>query len=477
MIKLKKSSKAAVKGTILVICDPTSLPEAPGLLAENRELLETRKREAYASLSVQQLDRLYIFAFFPDEAVSSKSLEKARVIGAGIPAIMKEQEHSDLSIINQISAPAIALGIAEGAMLGSYRFDKYLSKPPKSWLQRITLVDGALQSHEVDELVNLTEAVCMARDLVNEPQNVLTATELGRRATEAGKTYGFKVEVFNKKKIESLKMGGILSVNQGSPEPPAFITMEWKPEKPVNKKPLIFVGKGVVYDTGGLSLKPTPSSMDMMKCDMAGGAAAIATLSAIAANQLPLHVVGLVPASDNRPGLNAYAPGDIITMFDGTTVEVLNTDAEGRLLLADALAYAKKYKPELVIEASTLTGAAVRALGEGAIALMSTADEALTKLMKESGEASYERLVEFPLWEEFGEEMKSPIADLKNLGGPYAGQITAGKFLEHFTSYPFMHCDIAGPAFLPKGRAYLTTGGTGVGVRLFYDFCKRYINR
>jgi leucyl aminopeptidase len=214
--------------------------------------------------------------------------------------------------------------------------------------------------------------------------------------------------------------------------------------------------------------------MDMMKCDMAGAAMMLGAISAIAANKLPVHVIALVPSTDNRPGLNAYAPGDIITMYDGTTVEVRNTDAEGRLLLADALAYAKKYKPEVVIESSTLTGAAIRAVGTLAIAGMSTADEKVMHNLKASGNQTWERIIEFPLWEEYGEEMKSEIADLNNLGGAYAGQITAGKFLEHFTDYPFVHLDIAGPAFLTSKHGYQPAGGTGIGVRLLYDFVKRH---
>jgi leucyl aminopeptidase len=181
--------------------------------------------------------------------------------------------------------------------------------------------------------------------------------------------------VFNKAKITSLKMGGLLSVNLGSMEPPTFSIMEYKPRNAKNKQPVILVGKGVVYDTGGLSLKPTPNSMDMMKCDMAGSAAVAGTMYAIAKAKLPVHVIGLVPATDNRPGENAYVPGDVITMYNGLTVEMLNADAEGRMILADALAYAQKYNPKLVIDLATLTGAAVAAIGTSGIVAMGTADE------------------------------------------------------------------------------------------------------
>ncbi|MCL4111832.1 UNVERIFIED_CONTAM: hypothetical protein GTU68_018088 [Idotea baltica] len=320
---------------------------------------------------------------------------------------------------------------------------------------------------------NVIASVYETRTLVNEPLSYLTATQLSKEIKRLGKSSGFSVEVYEKKKIESLKMGGLLAVNIGSVEPPTFSILEWKPKNAVNKKPVVLVGKGVVYDTGGLSLKPTANSMDFMKCDMAGAGAVIGAVNAVSLNKLPLHIIGLVPATDNRPGGNAYVPGDVIKMYDGSTVEVLNTDAEGRMLLADALAFAKQYNPELVVDMATLTGASVRAIGDQASALFGTASEKTKKALKESGFSTHERLVEFPLWREYGEMLKSDIADLKNLGGPTAGQITAAKFLEHFTDYNWMHIDIAGPAWLHSKRGYLSKGGTGVGVRLMYHFLKK----
>lgn len=234
----------------------------------------------------------------------------------------------------------------------------------------------------------------------------------------------------------------------------------------------MLVGKGVVYDTGGLSLKPTPNSMDSMKCDMAGAAAVGCAMYAIAKSKLKVHVIGLVPATDNRPGFNAFAPGDIITMMDGSTVEMLNSDAEGRMILADALHFAKRYKPELTIDVATLTGAAAAAIGSAGIVGMGNADEKHKQKLHTSGLTVYERIAEFPFWEEYADMMKSEIADQKNLGGPYGGAITAGKFLEKFTDYPYYHLDIAGPAFLAAKESYKPKGGTGVGVRLFFDFFK-----
>lgn len=269
-------------------------------------------------------------------------------------------------------------------------------------------------------------------------------------------------------------MGGILAVNRGSIDPPTFTIMEYTPKKAINKKPIVLVGKGIVYDTGGLSLKPTAASMDRMKSDMSGAALVSATMYAVAKMQLPLHVIALVPATDNRPGENAYTPGDVITMYSGTSVEVLNTDAEGRLVLADALHWAKRYKPELVMDFATLTGAAAAAVGEHGIVCMGTADDNTKESFKKSGARQYERLVEFPLWDEYGDMIKSDIADLKNIGGPTGGAITAGKFLQHFTDYPWMHFDIAGVSFATAKRGYMPSGGTAYGVRMLLDFLVHY---
>ena len=268
-------------------------------------------------------------------------------------------------------------------------------------------------------------------------------------------------------------MGGLLAVNKGSIDPPTFTVLEWKPENAVNSRPIVLAGKGIVYDTGGLSLKPTSKSMDYMKSDMAGAAAVAATLYAASLNHLPVHLIGLIPATDNRPDGNAFVPGDIITMFDGTTVEVMNTDAEGRLLLGDALSYAKKYDPLLVIDLATLTGAASIIAGNQGIIAMGNTPENMEKL-KSAGNTVYERIVELPLWEEFGESLKSDIADMSNLGGREGQTIVAGKFLEHFTDYPWIHLDIAGTAWLFEKESWKPRGGTGSGIRLLYNFLKKF---
>jgi leucyl aminopeptidase len=396
--------------------------------------------------------------------------EKYRIIGHKIRTALPK-EITSLLITGSKST---SLACAEGIALSNYQFIHY-RKNAESEKNKLSAIDftAKIAAEAINELSATIAAVCWARDLVNEPVSYLTATKLAEEIEAKGKEANFSVTILEKSKIEALKMGGLLAVNKGSIEPPTFTIIEYKPKNARNKKPIVLVGKGVVYDTGGLSLKPTAGSMDSMKSDMAGAACMAGTIYASAKMGLDVHLIGLIPATDNRPGLNAYAPGDIIKMYDGTTVEVLNTDAEGRMVLADALAYSDKFKPELVIDAATLTGAAVRAIGQKASCVMGNADKKHFQLLDEAGMETYERVVQLPFWDDYFDEMKSKIADLNNLGGGMAGMITAGKFLEHFVKAPYIHMDIAGPAYLEKPQDYRGLGGTGTGVRLLINFLKR----
>jgi leucyl aminopeptidase len=405
----------------------------------------------------------------------SDEREGLRRTASSIVTFVNEHKYTDLAIAypgeHGLDSGTAAAAIAESIYLSNYQFLIYKSKKDLNTLNEATLItDKKADASHVERAAKIARAVELARDLVNEPVITLTAKAMASRTEELGKEYGFKVEVFNKKQIQTLKMGGLLAVNFGSVDPPTFSILEWKPKKANNSKPIVLVGKGVVYDTGGLSLKPTPNSMDSMKSDMAGAAAVIGTFCALAALDVPVHVIGLIPATDNRPGGNAYTPGDVITMYDGSTVEVLNTDAEGRMILADALAYAKKYKPELVIDLATLTGAQIIALGYQGAALMGTAADETKNALRAAGQRTYERAAELPLWEEYKEQLKSDIADMKNIGGSPAGSITAAKFLEQFTDYPWIHLDIAGPSWLSAADAYRPRNGTGYGVRLLTEF-------
>lgn len=415
-------------------------------------------------------DRRIVLVSIYTKLNGDERTEYLRIRGGDLSSALATHKENSASVFSPDDPEAI-FPILEGLRLASYRFNKLFSKPEeKAYLVQDIYCSASIE--RLQELENVWAAVNFARDLVNEPNINQGALELSESIQQAGKTYGFNVEVLSHARIETLKMGGLLAVNKGSVDPPTFTIMEWKPENAINTKPFVLVGKGVVYDTGGLSLKPTANSMDLMKCDMAGAAAVAGAFCAIAANKLPVHVVGLIPATDNRPGGDAYAPGDVITMMDGTTVEVLNTDAEGRLILADALAYAKRYQPELVIDLATLTGAAARAIGKNAAIAMGAKSEQYMPKLLAHGFTSGDRLVEFPMWEEYKEEMKSNIADLKNIGSGDAGMITAAKFLEHFTDYPYIHIDIAGPAFLTSAWRYHPIGATGAGVRVLYSFFK-----
>ena len=401
--------------------------------------------------------------------LQSSNLEKSRAQGKALFDLFKDEEEMVLYGMDKEHLMAFL----EGMLLSGYQFLKYFkdAEKKKNKLQAIQ-VQGSVSAQDLTALEQLVDAVFWARDMVNEPVSFMNAAQLADEIVAKGKKSGYKVNVLGKKQIETLKMGGLLAVNQGSEQPPTFTIIEYKPKNAKNKKPVVLVGKGVVYDTGGLSLKPTPHSMDLMKSDMGGAAAMAATIDALAKNKVPVYVIGLIPATDNRPGKTAYAPGDVVTMFDGTTIEVLNTDAEGRMILADALAYANKYEPELVIDAATLTGAAVRALGTKTAISMGNAKDTYFRKLYESGLRTHDRVFRFPFWDEWKEELKSDIADMKNLGGSNAGMITAGKFLEHFVKYPYIHIDIAGPAFLESADSYNGKGATGAGVRLLYDFLK-----
>ena len=364
------------------------------------------------------------------------------------------------------------LATAEGLVLSAYRFVKYFSdaEEKKCKLQKINIISSEITQSEITEQNIVHAAVVQVRDWVNEPACFLTAVKLSDEVADMAKKSGATVEILSKKKIEALKMGGLLAVNQGSDEPPTFTVLEWKPNNAVNRQPVVLIGKGVTFDTGGSNLK-TEHYMDEMKTDMAGAATVAATLCAIAENKLPVHVVALLPATDNKLSNNALLPSDIITMHNGKTVEVGNTDAEGRLILADAISYAARFNPMLIISMATLTGSAQRAIGKYGMVVMGNACEEMKRL-KIKGDEIYERVAELPFWDEYAEELKSEIADMKNIGSSEGGAITAGKFLEKFTDTPFIHLDIAGCSYLSKPYEWRPVGGTGTGVRLLYHFLK-----
>jgi leucyl aminopeptidase len=475
-IELKSFQKADENANILYLATTDNYKNIPLSDLE----MKFAEDQVNAEVTLIELNRYthQLFLHVSNTKVYANSdLEKMRKLGYSVHSKIQEGKISKIVIQDYLNNSEAILALVEGVSLTNYQFLKYFTdtKKTKHTLNNLIIHSDVVNQKQLNELEAVVEGVKFARELVNEPLSYLTAEKLSEEIQEKGAQAGFSVDVFGKRKIESLKMGGLLAVNKGSIDEPTFSILEWKAEDAVNGKPIVFVGKGVVYDTGGLSLKPTKDSMDLMKSDMGGAASVAGAIYAIAKAKLPIHVIGLIPATDNRPGGNAYVPGDIVEMYNGKTVEVLNTDAEGRMLLADALSYADQYKPEFVVDLATLTGAAAAAIGKYGVVAMGN-QESKDKMiqLKESGEKVYERLVEFPFWEEFDELIKSDIADLKNIGGPEGGAITAGKFLEHFTNYPWIHLDIAGPAYVGSIDNYRGKGGTGVGVRLLFEFIKQY---
>ncbi len=368
---------------------------------------------------------------------------------------------------------------AQSILLCRYSFNQYRGatkkKEPTVKPVHFSLVrkgNSSLLDKEIKKGIILGESTNLTRDLINHPSNYLTPTRLGQIASKCGDKKKLKTRVLGPKEIERLGMGGLMGVAKGSDEPARFIIMEYLPNKGL-EKPLVFVGKGITFDTGGISIKPSPN-MDQMKYDMSGGAAVVGAMAAISRLGIKRNVVGLIPTTENMPSGTAYKPGDVLKMYSGKTVEVLNTDAEGRLVLADALAYSLKYDPAGIVDLATLTGACVVALGEHAIGMMGN-DEKILKAVEEAGNNTFERVWELPMWEEYQEQIKSSIADIQNIGGRGAGTITAGAFLKEFVEdKPWVHLDIAGTAWTDKEKPYHPKGASGVGVRLLTDLAANW---
>lgn len=370
----------------------------------------------------------------------------------------------------------VAQAAVEGALLGLYQFTPYktVNREELKEVNKLvifvagkdfTVVKAAAQKAQI-----IAEAVYLARDLANTPANDMTPSMLAQKARQAARERKLFCRVLDRATMKKLGMNALLAVASGSHEEPKLIILEYRGG---GKKalPLVLVGKGLTFDSGGISLKPA-EKMDEMKMDMSGGAAVIAALRAAADLKLPLNIVGLVPATENLPDGRAYKPGDILRSYSGKTIEVLNTDAEGRLVLADTLAYAARFRPAAVVDVATLTGACVIALGEEVIGMLGT-DEELKREIRNAGEKTGERVWELPLWENYHEQIKSDIADYKNTGGRPAGTITAAAFLSKFVGdFPWVHLDIAGPAWTTKDKAYIPKGASGIPVRLLVEFLR-----
>jgi leucyl aminopeptidase len=408
--------------------------------------------------------------------------ERLRLAAGRAVPVARAAGAKDIALV--LDAPGLGpeesgQAVAEGSILGLYRFLKYKtneeSDRKKDVRELTVLTEQAGQVKALQKGVKTGEVIAgsavMARDMVSSPGADMTPAIIAGIAKGIAKKYRLRVKVLERGAMQKLGMGALLGVAAGSAQPPKFIIVEYRGG---GKKPFVaLVGKTITFDSGGISLKP-PENMDKMKDDMSGGAAVLGAIQNAAALKLPLNIVGLLPATENMPGGRACKPGDILTTLSGQTIEVLNTDAEGRLILSDALAYACRYKPAVIVDIATLTGACRVALGQEATGMLGN-DEKLKQKVREAGEKSGERVWELPLWDGYVELIKSDIADMKNTGGRDGGVITAAALLSKFVQkYPWVHLDIAATAWTDKDRPYTPKGATGIGVRLLTQFLRDF---
>ena len=398
-------------------------------------------------------------------AVKRARQAKAKGIACVMPDVPKNTGRLD----------DVAQAMAEGAILGDYRFTEYFtdSSEDRKTLQSCSFL---AQTSASQATVNagakrgqiLGEATCFVRDMCNHPANIMKPSRVVAEAKTIAKESKIRLKVLDRQHMKKLGMGGLLGVAQGSIEPPHFIILEYS-GGPKTQRPVVLVGKTVTFDSGGISLKPS-ENMEHMKADMTGGAEVLAAVRAASRLKLPLNVTGLLPVTENMPGGRATKPGDVLKMLSGKTVEVQNTDAEGRLILADGLAYASRLKPACVIDVATLTGAAIVALGAFAIGMLGN-DDALKNALRQAGDDSGERVWEMPLWEEYFEQLKSDVADMRNIGGRGGGMITAAMFLSKFVGdHPWVHLDIASTDWSNTERPCIAKGPTGTGTRLLIQY-------
>lgn len=407
------------------------------------------------------------------------TVEKLRRAYASLTKACRQKKMKELNIliphIPSLTEEDIMRGIAEGLLLANYAFDGLkhdaMKKDLTVLLSKVNFIGVSKKALAVaKKSIGIAQGVYLARNLVNGNADDVNPQYLAHFAKQlASKLPHVKTTVLDKKQLEKEKMGLLLAVSRASAHDPALIIVTYK-GNPKSKDHTVIVGKGVTYDTGGLNLKPT-GGMETMKCDMGGAATALGIIHAIATNQMKVNVTAVIPTTENSIGKNSYKPGDVYKSYTGKTVEIGNTDAEGRLILADALAYAKEHlKPTRMIDFATLTGAMEIALGAETTGLMSNQD-ALANSLIDAGDDTYERVCRFPLYEEYKDQLKSDIADIKNIGGRPAGSITAALFLQEFVGeVPWAHFDIAGTAYLSDARRYHPKHGTGIGVRLMASF-------
>jgi len=401
------------------------------------------------------------------------SAELRKVVGAALRSLKNKRVHSiALALDNATRSDEFVTAAVEGAVLGDFESDRYKTDPKKAekHIDHFAIVGASPDAADRGRI--LAEAQNFTRALANDPPNLLTPMRLAERAREMASAYALACEVLDQDRMRQLGMGALLGVAQGSAEPPALIVLRYQPQSAsASKDHLALVGKGVTFDTGGISIKPA-LDMDQMRFDMAGGAAVVGAMRAIAQLKPSIPVTGIIPAVENMPGGRAQRPGDIVTSLSGKTVEVLNTDAEGRLILIDALTYAQRLGCTHMVDAATLTGAVVVALGHLYAGAFSNNQSFLDKLLG-AARAEGEKIWQFPLDDEYRRALDSEFADLQNIGGRPGGAITAACFIRDFVNeIPWVHLDIAGTAWLEDAKPYMAKGATGIGVRTFVQLAR-----
>jgi len=411
-------------------------------------------------------------------AADGFDLATARKVGGGLARRLRALKvKSAASILHGgdagLDTAELTRALTEGLVLGLYHYDNWFRDGRAKPLQLATFTWVEAKAPRVKAMTrgaelgrHLAEGMNLTRDLVNGPPNDVTPTHLANTAKALGRKHGFKVKIMDRAQCEKMGMGAFMAVARAAVEPPKFIVMEHRPEKA--KGTVCLVGKGLTFDTGGISLKPA-AEMDLMKYDMGGSGAVLGAMDFVGSRNIPLIFIAIIGSTENMPGGAAYKPGDILTSMAGVTIEVKNTDAEGRLVLADCLTYAERFEPDAVIDLATLTGACVIALGTATAAMGN--DEWLLEQVKGAADTSGERLWPLPLWPEYREQVKSSVADLKNSAGREAGSITAGAFLGAFTNnYRWVHLDVAGAAWNTKPTGHMEAGAAAGGVRTLAQF-------
>lgn len=486
-----KAETAAAEVLVITHCEGEGLAKQDAALLDRtlggslRKLLQSKEFEGkanevllYHTQGKVPAKRLILVGLGKKGSVTLETIRQA--LGSAVKRVRRTKAGSFTVALPTVTPAGmtsldVAQAMVEGAILGSYQFTAYRSEPasePDVAGMKILIAQQAHLRQVTEGIrrgVATAEATVFVRDLCNHPANVLTPTMVAREAKTIAKAEKISIKILEQKDMERLGMGALLGVARGSQEPPKFIILEYNGTKNNNIRPVVLVGKTITFDTGGISLKPA-ENMEHMKADMTGGAEVLASIRAAARLKLPLRLISILPVAENMPGGKAMKPGDIVMTLAGKTVEVQNTDAEGRLILADGLAYAMRYKPAALIDIATLTGACVVALGQFAIGMFGN-DVALKDQVRKSGQKAGERVWEMPLWEEYFEQLKSDVADMRNIGGRGGGMITAALFLSKFVGdCPWVHIDIASTDWSERERAYVPKGPTAIGTRLLVQY-------